>query len=280
MSAAAALLLFFLVVAANRGLVQCCLRSGPSHEDVDTLRQDIATLRRNLKHLEIQHENLVDETRRTKSQSQYSELDTGVPSADFTEQLEALKITVDELLLKQNQLMQLVETIEPKKQKVMIDRLEKQLDDKINEMTKNLEQMEQKSNKQQGEYRDTFKKMDESVKVKMKELLTTLKDVEDTSQRNFSLVQESLENLNAVVNKDIKQKVEEFSEHISTIRTAKDEIDAILSQVQHDVHRIVPNTFNKEALIMAIMIVVVIVFILGLCLYRVNQKVEEMKKFP
>ncbi|XP_060582177.1 uncharacterized protein LOC132738635 isoform X2 [Ruditapes philippinarum] len=142
---------------------------------------------------------------------------------------------------------------------------------------------------------DKYKEIEKTFQSKIKNMESTFKDnISDISKfvegfkQTFSNYETSLETFEGKINRKmqemtkafeeksakIKEQVEDFSKDfdkkLKKFKEAKSDLDEILFAVRKDVDTIKPNTFNKESLTMAFIIVVLFEFILALWIYLVQ----------
>ncbi|XP_053372556.1 uncharacterized protein LOC123561137 [Mercenaria mercenaria] len=111
-------------------------------------------------------------------------------------------------------------------------------------------------NRTLSEYKTTFKKFEHGTNDKIQELNTLLT------------------NLSLTVELDLKSMLTKVEDQVKAIEEAKLTADKLLGGLQGDVNRIIPNTFNKEALTMAFMVLIIFVFMLALWIYKVQNSLH------
>ncbi|XP_053372560.1 titin-like isoform X4 [Mercenaria mercenaria] len=111
-------------------------------------------------------------------------------------------------------------------------------------------------NRTLSEYKTTFEKFEHGTNDKIQELNTLLT------------------NLRLTVEHDLKSMLTKVKDQVKGIEEAKQKADELLGGLQGDVNRIIPNTFNKEALTMAFMVLIIFVFMLALWIYKVQNSLH------
>ncbi|XP_053372610.1 receptor-type tyrosine-protein phosphatase F-like [Mercenaria mercenaria] len=100
-------------------------------------------------------------------------------------------------------------------------------------------------------------------------------ELETKTNEKTKAIEKSLDSLSSKVEEEITEILDEVTTQLDKIKKAKEEADNIVNGIQRNVERIIPNTFNKEALIMAFMVLIISVFVLALWIYKVQNSITS-----
>ncbi|XP_060553874.1 uncharacterized protein LOC132714952 [Ruditapes philippinarum] len=140
--------------------------------------------------------------------------------------------------------------------------LESTLNNKISAILKFNEEFGQTFSK----YEQTFSNYEQTFS----NYETSLQTFEIKTERKMHEMTKTFEDKSSRIKEQVKDFSKDFDQKLEEFKQAKSDLDEILSAVKKDVDTIKPNTFNKESLTMAFIIVVLFEFILALWIYLVQ----------
>ncbi|XP_060598443.1 uncharacterized protein LOC132752168 [Ruditapes philippinarum] len=156
--------------------------------------------------------------------------------------------------------------------------------EKLNDLEKAKETLEDKYKEIEENFRSKIKNLESTFNDKISAVDKFVKEFEETiskhkasletfegkTNRKMQEMTEAFEDKSATIKEQVKDFSNDFDQKLTEYKKAKSDLDKSLSAVMKDVDTIKPNTFNKESLTMAFIIVVLFEFILALWIYLVQ----------